>query len=176
MRKGILIGAGAAAAALVLGAYAFVALGLMPANADAPPPRLEAWAARKSLRASIARESKGLVPPMPADDANLTAGAKVYAAECAFCHGASDGEPSAAARGLYQRAPQFAKHGVDDDPEGETYWKVFHGIRMTGMPSYRGALSETQMWQVSLFLKHLPELTPGARKAWRSIPSQAVKP
>jgi hypothetical protein len=50
---------------------------------------------------------------------------------------------------------------VSDDPPGETYWKVANGIRLTGMPSYKGVLTETGMWQVSLLLanadKPLPE-------------------
>lgn len=176
MLKGILIGAAATAVAALLGAYALIALGGVPANADAEPPALEKWAARKSLRAAVARESAALVPPIPADDANLTAGVKVYAENCAVCHGAADGAASNVAKGLYQRAPQLARHGVDDDPEGETYWKVRHGIRMTGMPSYRATLSETQLWQVALFLKHMPDLPPGAKKAWVAVPGQAAKP
>ncbi|MDE2511966.1 MAG: hypothetical protein KGL74_12660 [Elusimicrobia bacterium] len=62
---------------------------------------------------------------------------------------------------------------MTDDEEGETYWKIYHGIRMTGMPSYRGTLSERQMWTITLFLKHMDELTPGAEKAWKALPSQA---
>jgi hypothetical protein len=44
---------------------------------------------------------------------------------------------------------------------------------MTGMPSYRGTLSETQMWQLALFLKNMDKLTPAADKAWKALPSQA---
>jgi len=40
-------------------------------------------------------------------DANLIAGIKLYAADCALCHGAADGKASAIAEGLYQRAPQL---------------------------------------------------------------------
>ena len=46
--------------------------------------------------------------------------------------------------------------GVSDDPPGETYWKVANGIRLSGMPSYKDLLTETQMWQVSLLLANAP--------------------
>jgi len=170
--KNFIGGIAAAVAAGLIGAYAFVAWGLVPANADARPPAIERWAAHKSLKATIAREAPKTPNPAPLDDANLIAGIKLYAANCAVCHGAADGAASNVAVGLYQHAPQLAKHGVEDDEDGETYWKVYHGIRMTGMPSYAKTLSETQLWQVTLFLKHMDALTPAAAKAWKAVPSQ----
>ena len=173
MIKGIIAGVALTVAAGLLGAYVFLSMGWMPANADAPPPAIEKWASRKSLHATIAREAPTTPNPVAVSDANLLAGVKLYAANCAVCHGAADGAASNIAKGLYQHAPQLGTHGVTDDEEGETYWKISHGIRMTGMPSYRAALTETQMWQITLFLKHMDELTPGAKKAWLALPSQA---
>jgi mono/diheme cytochrome c family protein len=43
--------------------------------------------------------------------------------------------------------------GVNDDPVGETEWKVANGIRLTGMPSFDKVLNQTQIWQVSVLLK-----------------------
>ncbi len=173
MFKGIATGVLATLVLGLLGAYLCVVMGLMPANADAKPPRLESWAARKSLHAAIAREAPKIPNPVAMSDVNLIAGVKLYAANCVVCHGAADGAPSNIATGLYQHAPQLAKRPVTDDEEGVTYWKIYHGIRMTGMPSYRATLKETQMWQITLVLKHMNELTPGAEKAWKSLPSQA---
>ena len=175
MIKGILVGVVATVAAGLLGAYLFVSLGCMPANADAKPPRWERWAAHKSLNATIAREAPKTPNPVALSDENLLAGVKLYAANCAVCHGASDAKPSNIARGLYQRAPQLARHHHhdDEDESGENYWKIYHGIRMTGMPSYRETLSETEIWQLALFIKNMNDLTPAAQKAWKAVPSQA---
>lgn len=174
MTKGIVVGVAATLAAGLLGAYLFVSLGLMPANADGKPPALEKWAARTSLRASIAREMPKGDNPVALSDADLIAGVKLYADNCAVCHGAADGQASNVAKGLYQHAPQLAKHGVEDDPDGENYWKICHGIRMTGMPSYGKTLSEHQIWQLVLFLKHMDQLPPAAEKAWKAVPGQAA--
>ena len=173
MIKGIAVGIAAVLLLGLLGAYAFIATGQFPANADAKPPALEKWAARLSLKTTIEREMIKTPNPVALNDENLIAGIKLYAANCAVCHGASDGAASNIAKGLYQHAPQIPKHPVTDDEEGETYWKIYHGIRMTGMPSYRATLSETQMWQITLFLKHMDALTPRADKAWKAFPSQA---
>jgi mono/diheme cytochrome c family protein len=54
---------------------------------------------------------------------------------------------------------------VTDDPPGETYWKAANGIRLTGMPAYKGSLSDTQLWQVSLMLANADKLPPPAKAA-----------
>ncbi|NNN04894.1 MAG: c-type cytochrome [Elusimicrobia bacterium] len=170
--KNFFVGIAAAGVAALIGAYFFVIFGLMPANADANPSALERWAAHKSLHATIARQAPKGPNPVALSDENMTAGVKLYAANCAVCHGAADHEASNVALGLYQKPPQLAKDDVTDDPEGATYWKVYHGIRMTGMPSFAKTLSETQIWQLALFLKHMKELSPAVQKAWQAVPSQ----
>src|SRR5262249_40687976 len=114
----------------------------------------------------IAREAPTAAPPIPVNEANLLAGLSLYRKHCQVCHGDADAKPSAIAEGLYQRAPQLAHYGVEDDPEGETYWKVAHGIRLTGMPGFGRALSAEQLWQVSLFLKHMDQLPPNVQRLW----------
>ena len=173
MFKGILVGAVGAALAVALAAYAFIAVGVLPANADGKPGRLEKWAARKSLRATIRREAPRGPVPVPLTDENLRAGVRLYAADCAVCHGAADARPSHIAGGLYQKPPQLAEDGVEDDPDGHSYWVVSHGIRLTGMPAFGKSLSEPEIWQLALFLKHMDSLPPAVAKAWKAVPSQA---
>ncbi len=169
MLRGIVIGA---LGVIVLGALlAFVGVeaGLVPANADAKPSSLERWAARTSLHATLRREAPAAPNPVPLNDANLEAGIKLYAQNCAVCHGAADGHPSNVASGLYQKAPQLAKDGVEDDPDGVTYWKVTHGIRLTGMPAFAASLTDEQRWQVALFLKNMDKLPPVPERLWKSL-------
>jgi mono/diheme cytochrome c family protein len=167
--KAFFYGLLSAAVLALAGGYAFVVTGMMPANADSPPPGLEKWAAHRSLKAAIAREAPLGAGPVALDDAALVAGVKVYAQNCLVCHGGADGQASNIALGLYQHAPQLATHGVEDDAEGETYWKVHHGIRLTGMPGFSQTLTEQQQWQVTLFLKHMDSLSPAVAKAWKAL-------
>lgn len=173
MMRGFLIGALSACAFAVAGAYLYVAMGWMPANADAKPGKLETWAARKSLRATLRREAGSQPDPLPVNEENLAAGIRLYAANCLVCHGASDGRPSNIAKGLYQRAPQLARHGVEDDPEARTYWMIEHGVRLTGMPSYKDSLTPDEIWKICMFLKNMDSLPPEAKLAWERIPSPA---
>jgi mono/diheme cytochrome c family protein len=158
-------------AGLVVG-YAAMSLGYFPANADTPPSKLETWIAHHALRATIDRLARKTANPVELNDADLLAGLKIYSLRCAFCHGAADGKSAPDARGLYQKPPELAKHGVEDDPEWMTHWKIHHGIRMTGMPSFGKVLSDTDMWKVTLFLKHMDALPPQVDKAWKAVPSQ----
>lgn len=48
---------------------------------------------------------------------------------------------------------------VTDDPEGVTYWKVTHGIRLSGMPGFESTLSDTQRWQVTMLAAHADKLS-----------------
>ena|SRR5713226_2499298 len=112
-----------------------------------------------------------LCMPVPADEANLTAGAMLYHEHCAGCHGLNGGSESAIAKGMFPKPPQFLQgHGVTDDPAGETFWKVKNGIRLTGMPAFGPSLNEQQLWQVSLLLAHADKLPPGAQKVLSGSP------
>jgi mono/diheme cytochrome c family protein len=180
MIRGIVIGAIGVIALGLLAAYLGVQAGLVPANADARPPEIERWVARTSLAATLRREAPTTPNPVALNDANLVAGIKLYGANCIACHGAADAAPSNIARGLYQHAPQLAKDGVEDDPEGITYWKVTHGIRFTGMPAYAATLDDSQRWQLALFLKNMDKLPPGPDRTWKSlknpVPTSAAPP
>lgn len=140
------------------------------AVADAPFP-FERQIVKVPLHARIDRQMPHTVP-IEATPANLIAGAQVYHDQCAECHG-NYGHHADFASHMYPGAPQlWQPHrgkpwrvGVNDDPPGETYWKVANGIRLTGMPSFDHVLSSTQMWQVSLLLKHADDSLPAAALA-----------
>jgi mono/diheme cytochrome c family protein len=166
--KGIVAGVALTLVVIGIGGYVVLRLGLVPANADSDPNGMEKWAARSSLRATMQHVPK-VNNPLPLTDANVLAGVKLYSQNCAVCHGDSSGNPTNIAKGLYQHAPQFAEHGVEDDADWATFWKVKHGIRWTGMPSFGGSLSETQMWQIALFVKNMDSLSPAAQRAWSKV-------
>jgi thiosulfate dehydrogenase len=151
-------------------AYVYFVFGKPPvAVADKPFP-FEDRIVRVPMNARIEREMPKSAPIEPTDE-NLNAGAQIYEDKCEMCHGVA-GEPSAIGGKMFPRAPQlWQKHkngsavGVSDDPVGETYWKVKNGIRLTAMPSYDKALTDTQMWQVSLLLS----------RADKPLPAEAAK-
>jgi len=148
--------------------YLFVVSGHMPVATKGSPLPFEKFLARKAQHAVIDPEA-GKPSPLPADQANFLAGAHVYQAQCAVCHGQLGQPASAIAQGMFPQPPQLLppKKGVTDDEVGETYWKVKNGIRLTGMPGYSGSLSDSELWQVSLVLLHADKLPESVQEVLR---------
>ena len=162
--KNVLFGFVLAFVVIALGGYLFITTGHMPmATAGGALPG-EQMIATMALRASV-KSSLDLKNPLPLNDDNLKGGADVYNGNCAGCHGALDQPRPDLATAMFPAAPELLKgKGVTDDPEGETFWKVTNGIRMTGMPSFGKILDDKRRWQVTMLVSHADKLTPAARK------------
>ncbi len=144
--------------ATVLGIYFYFATGRAPVATSEPPMPFEKKLAHQALNARVEREMPKTVPLQP-DETNLAAGAHLYRKHCAVCHGLPGQPETQIANGMYPHPPKLTEgKGVTDDEPGESYWKVANGIRLTGMPGFRSALSETQMWQVSLLVANADKL------------------
>jgi thiosulfate dehydrogenase len=169
--RGFVLGIVLTILAAAAASYAVLRTGTIPANADARPGWFESWAAGTSLDAALDRDAPKGPDPVALTDANLVAGINLYGEHCAICHGTAKGDASASpiAKGQYPPPPQLATDGVEDDPEGHSFWKIKHGIRWTGMPSWKDTLSDQQIWTLALFLKHMDKLPPAAEQAWQNV-------
>jgi mono/diheme cytochrome c family protein len=177
MIKGIIIGI-VLALLIALGVgYVLVRSGWIPANADATPGAMETWMAGTSLDATLERLAPKNQNPVALTDQNLSDGVDLFAQNCSVCHGSAKGDDAASpiAKGLYQKPPQFATEGVEDDPEGFSYWKIKHGIRLTAMPSFSRTLSDQQIWTIALFLKHMDKLPPAVQSKWEQVQNWPMK-
>jgi mono/diheme cytochrome c family protein len=81
---------------------------------------------------------------------------------------------------MYPAPPQlFHGVGVTDDEAWESYWKTENGIRLTGMPGFKDALTETQIWQVTVLVKNADKITEPVGKelsAGASTPMEMAMP
>lgn len=166
---GIIIGFICALALFLLAGYSLILSGIVPARQDEPPSSFEKWAAHQSLKATLNREAN-MKCIIELDEPNLMAGSKIYAGNCSGCHGTPLSATPAIANGYSPSAPLFADGDtVTDDPPEKIYWKIDHGIRFTGMPSFNKMLTEKEMWQVTLFLKHMDKLPPVVNDSWKQM-------
>jgi thiosulfate dehydrogenase len=171
MLKAVISGIALTLAIAIVGGYALLQSGLIPANADATPGKLELWMARTSLAATLRRDAPTGQNPVAPTEQNLLEGVRLFAQNCAICHGSAKGDasPSPIAKGLYPKPPQLATEGVEDDPEGVSFWKIKHGIRLTGMPSFGASLDDRQIWTLALFLGHMDKLPASVQQAWQQV-------
>lgn len=147
-----------------LAAYSYFVSGRAPvATADKALP-FEKQFANGALHARIDKEMPKSVP-LAANESSFVAGAQVYRDHCGMCHGMPNVDQGPMAKGMFPKPPHlFRGKGVTDDEPGETYWKVANGIRLTGMPSFKPSLSETQMWQVSLLLANADKISDAVKE------------
>ncbi|HET6438957.1 MAG TPA: cytochrome c [Anaeromyxobacter sp.] len=165
--KKLLLGTFIGVVLVLVAQFLFLTEGGMPVTTRGGPLPMERFMASRALHVAMGKEAER-ASPVPADEKNLLAGAKVYANNCAVCHGVlGDTHRSAIAAGMYPPPPQLLSpsEGVTDDPVGETHWKVHNGIRLTGMPGFDGALTDEEQWQVSSLLRKAGELPPAVQEA-----------
>ena len=156
------------------GVYLFFAGGYAPVATSASPLPFEQMLAKKALHARYVKEMPPLAP-IEATETNLLAGAAVYQQHCAVCHGLPGESKGVIAQGMFPPPPQlFQGKGVTDDPPEESYWKTANGIRLTGMPGFRNAVPDMQLWQVSLLLAKAHELPESVKSALAAKPASSL--
>jgi thiosulfate dehydrogenase len=150
--------------------------GFAPVATAASPMPFEQFLAMRAVHARAEREMP-TAAPIALDEPNELAGARVYVEHCALCHGLPGRPETPVALGEFPKPPQLLNgQGVTGDPAGETWWKVANGIRLSGMPAFDRSLSDTQIWQVSLFLANADRLPPTVEAVLREPPAQAASP
>jgi thiosulfate dehydrogenase len=169
---GLIIGLVSVPAAILM----YFDTGMAPVATSERPMPFEKKLANGALHARIDKEMPKSVP-VPANDQTYMAGAQIYREHCEVCHGGPVGDQSAIAKGMFPKPPRLLQgKGVTDDEPGETFWKVANGIRLTGMPSFRGPLSDTQMWEVSLLVANADKVSESVKQAASPMPGQVPEP
>jgi thiosulfate dehydrogenase len=177
MLKALLVGIVVGMVLLFAVVWLYFTGGHAPVATADPPMPFERKLAGSSLHAFLHKQ-KPVESPIPADEKNLLAGAEVYKQNCAVCHGLPNEAETAIADGMYPKPPElFHGTGVTDDPAWETHWKAENGIRLTGMPGFKGRLTDAQLWQVSQLLATADKIPTSVRVALvTNTPSAATAP
>ena len=179
MFKGLILGILLTVLLITGSVYLYFSTGRAPVATKAPAIPFESKLVKLGLHAYLDKLPHP-EPQVPADEANLLHGAKIYKENCAVCHGLPGEEKSTIAKGMYPTPPQlFHGTGVTDDEAWESYWKVENGIRMSGMPGFKDALTETQIWQVTVLVKNADKISEAVKKeltAGASTPMEMAMP
>jgi mono/diheme cytochrome c family protein len=143
---------------LLIGGAVFVYSGVYDIGATAPHWSITHWVMETVRLRSIKGHAAGITaPPGLYDPAKLLMGTEHFAAHCAVCHGAPGVPNGDIAQGLYPQPPDLAltASGYSD---GELFWILKHGIKMTGMPAWADH-SDDELWATVSFLRKLPGMT-----------------
>lgn len=120
-----------------------------------PPNLVEKKIAQESKDLVIG--GKDLVNPVPNDALNVKEGAEHFQHHCQICHGL-DGHATGVpfARNVSPPVPDLGAADIQKYADGQMKWIIENGIRMTGMPRWKGLLDDKQIWQMVLYIRHLP--------------------
>jgi thiosulfate dehydrogenase len=164
--KGFILGIVFAVVIGLCAAYLFLYLGKFPIGADNPPGALERSLANTAMDQYVDRNAPKQENPVEINSANLIDGAHEYEEHCAFCHGGARALISPMRTRFNPPVPQIVSRPPHDE-DAHLFWVTKHGIRMTGMPSWDGILTDEEMWKIIAFVKHSKQLPPDVQAAWQ---------
>ena len=158
MRIGMAIGLTAfvGLALQAVGALLFRASGMMNVSAVGRPGKLERFMMGGLADRSIEKRAPTL--QVAQDRAAVANGFRAYNDLCVVCHSAPGLADGPIARGLNPPAPHLWSKGTQKMSDGEIYWVVQNGIRMTGMPAFGPTHSDAELRSLVAFVRHLPSL------------------
>jgi len=158
---------------VVLVAVAAMALWIARANgfsARTQPTAVERVVMRGVHRLSVPRAAREAANPVAFSPEVWAQSRAHFADHCASCH-ANDGSGNTElGHNLFPRAPDMRAAGTQDKTDGELYWIIENGIRLTGMPAWgTGGGNDLDTWKLVHFIRHLKELTPEQLKEMASL-------
>lgn len=130
-------------------------------SARTEPSAVEAFMARTMRAWAVPAKAKNMKNPLPATHENLQAGLEHFADHCAVCHANNGSGDTVFGKGLYPKPPDMRAGHTQAMTDGEIYYTIQNGIRLTGMPAFGENPSDNDegTWQLVHFIRHLPQLT-----------------
>jgi mono/diheme cytochrome c family protein len=124
-----------------------------------PPSLLETAIARAARNMSIPSSAKNAKNPYSATAQNIEPGMEHYADHCATCH-ANDGSGNTEmGPNLYPKPPDMRLAETQNLTDGEMFYIITNGVRMTGMPGWGRSHTAEDTWELVLFIRHIPQLS-----------------
>jgi mono/diheme cytochrome c family protein len=134
-------------------------------SARKEPSALERVVARTARNMAIPRDAREEENPWagPPATPEVMADARAHWADhCATCHANDGSGMTEIGQNLYPKAPDMRLPATQHLTDGELYYIIRNGVRLTGMPAWGDPQIEQddESWQLVLFIRHLPQITP----------------
>jgi mono/diheme cytochrome c family protein len=162
-------------AVLFVAAIGLLAIALLLANARGfsareRPTALETWIARVSRAAALPSDARARTNPIANTPDVLTEARAHWADHCAICH-ANDGSGDVPiGRHTYPPAPDMRQAATQRMSDGELFYIIQNGIRLSAMPAWGGSDDNaTDSWKLVYFIRHLPHLSAAEKKEMEEL-------
>jgi len=148
----LVLAAAAAAYGLILVRRGFSAL--------ATPSAIEEFAATTARKMAVPSSYRQLRNPIMSSTENIRRGMEHFSDHCATCHANDGGGHTLFGKGLYPKPPDLRAAGTQNKSDGELYYTIQNGVRLSAMPAFSEVHTAAQTWRLVLFIRHLPQITP----------------
>jgi cytochrome c len=93
-----------------------------------------------------------------------------WADHCVSCHGNNGSGDTAMGKNMYPPAPDMRSSATQHRTDGELFFIIENGLRLTGMPSWGTPGDPGQdSWKLVHFIRRLPRLTFGEEKEMEKL-------
>jgi mono/diheme cytochrome c family protein len=148
-------------------------------SARPTPSPLEERVALKLRKLAVSGRYKQMKNPVTTDAEFLRGAMEHWADHCATCHANDGSGKTPVGSNMYPRPPDMRASRTQGMSDGEIYYVINQGIRLTGMPAWgKPGDDDRESWQLVAFIRTLPTLTAAqveAMKAMNPVPARAVK-
>jgi len=128
------------------------------------PSAIEAYVAETARKLSIPASERNAKNPFAPTPEVLSEARAHFADHCATCHGNDGNGKTDIGQNLYPKSPDLRRSETQNLTDGEIYYIIHNGIRLTGMPAWGRPGKDDDSWKLVLFIRHLPQMTPQEMK------------
>ena len=129
-------------------------------SALATPSVIEEFAATTARKLAVPSSYRQLRNPIMPSTENIRRGMEHFSLHCAPCHSNEGGGQTVFGKGLYPKPPDLRAAATQNKSDGELYYTIDNGVRLSGMPAFSGTHTPELTWRLVLFIRHLPQITP----------------
>jgi len=140
-------------------------------SARARPTALEDYAATIAKDLALPAGVRQQQNPVPASAEVLAEARAHWADHCAACHANNGSGDVPMGQGMYPQAPDMRAGKTQHKSDGELFYIIENGIRLSGMPAWGGGTSHSRAdsWKLVRFIRHLPGMSPAEMKQMESL-------
>jgi len=130
-------------------------------SASEPPGALERWIARRARSAAMPADARARPNPLQNTPEVLAEARAHWADHCAACHANDGSGDTLLGKHTSPPAPDMRLPATQRLTDGELFYVIQNGIRLTAMPAWSTGSShdEQDSWKLVHFIRHLPQLT-----------------
>lgn len=160
---------------VAVGGFVFIKTASNGFSARAQPSMVETVAAQTARSLAYPAAAKGRANPVTNSSEVLVEASTHWADHCASCHANDGSGEGTMGQKMYPPAPDMRKEHTQRLSDGELFYIIENGIRLSGMPAWGNGSKEDEenSWKLVHFIRHLPSLTPVEIKEMEKLNPQS---